>query len=74
LQPKKPNWDLKRELETRLEPLNKKTQVALAEIIRKSNYNVLVIAITNVIGERLKSQKDISDTGAADAARHAYTE
>ena len=35
LQPKKPDWDLKRDLEKRLEPLNRKTQVAIADIIRK---------------------------------------
>ncbi|KAG4088589.1 hypothetical protein H8356DRAFT_55656 [Neocallimastix lanati (nom. inval.)] len=44
LAPKKPNWDLKRDLEKRLEKLEKKTQICINEIIR----------------ERLKNSGDIS--------------
>ena len=34
LQPKKPNWDLKRELNKRLEPLNARTDNAIAKLLR----------------------------------------
>lgn len=34
LQPKKPNWDLKRELNKRLEPLNARTDNAIARLVR----------------------------------------
>ncbi|EFW99352.1 cwf18-like protein [Grosmannia clavigera kw1407] len=35
LQPKKPNWDLKRELNKRLEPLNARTDRAISKIVRE---------------------------------------
>lgn len=35
LQPKKPNWDLKRELNKRLEPINVRTDNAIAKIVRE---------------------------------------
>ncbi|KAI7849659.1 mRNA splicing factor [Circinella umbellata] len=35
LQPKKPNWDLKRDVEKKLERLDRRTQRAILEIIRK---------------------------------------
>lgn len=34
LQPKKPNWDLKRDADKKLEKLNQKTDIAIAKIIR----------------------------------------
>lgn len=34
LQPKKPNWDLKRDVDKKLEKLDMKTEVAIAKIIR----------------------------------------
>ncbi|KAI9278223.1 cwf18 pre-mRNA splicing factor-domain-containing protein [Phascolomyces articulosus] len=34
LQPKKPNWDLKRDVEKKLEKLDRRTQRAILEIIR----------------------------------------
>ncbi|CAG8482280.1 5134_t:CDS:2 [Ambispora gerdemannii] len=34
LAPKKPNWDLKRDVEKKLAKLDKKTQVAIAQLIR----------------------------------------
>jgi coiled-coil domain-containing protein 12 len=34
LQPKKPNWDLKRDVDKKLEKLNQKTDIAIAKIIR----------------------------------------
>lgn len=33
--PKKPNWDLKRDVEKKLEKLDRKTQRAIYEIIRQ---------------------------------------
>jgi len=44
LAPKKPNWDLKRDLEAKLEKLEEATLSAISELVR----------------ERLQSQKDIS--------------
>jgi coiled-coil domain-containing protein 12 len=35
LAPKKPNWDLKRDVEKKLQRLERKTQKAIYEIIRK---------------------------------------
>ncbi|KAL1903252.1 hypothetical protein Sste5346_000537 [Sporothrix stenoceras] len=35
LQPKKPNWDLKRELNKRLEPLNARTDNAIGKLVRE---------------------------------------
>lgn len=35
LQPKKPNWDLKRDVEKKMEKLDKRTQRAIYEIIRQ---------------------------------------
>lgn len=35
LQPKKPNWDLKRDVDKKLEKLNAKTDVAIAKMIRQ---------------------------------------
>ncbi len=35
LQPKKPNWDLKRELNKRLEPINARTDRAIAQLVRE---------------------------------------
>jgi coiled-coil domain-containing protein 12 len=35
LQPKKPNWDLKRDLEEKMRPLNVKTENAIARLVRE---------------------------------------
>jgi coiled-coil domain-containing protein 12 len=35
LAPKKPNWDLKRDVEKKLEKLDRKTQRAIYEVIRQ---------------------------------------
>ncbi|TPX34193.1 hypothetical protein SmJEL517_g03050 [Synchytrium microbalum] len=35
LAPKKPNWDLKRDLERKLKKLDRKTQIAITDLIRK---------------------------------------
>ncbi|KAJ3299127.1 Coiled-coil domain-containing protein 12 [Borealophlyctis nickersoniae] len=56
LAPKKPNWDLKRDLEKKTEKLERRTQAAIADIIR----------------ERLRQEGNVSEmAGAADAARTA---
>ncbi|KAJ3185260.1 hypothetical protein HDU85_001310 [Gaertneriomyces sp. JEL0708] len=54
LAPKKPNWDLKRDMELKMAKLDRKTQSCIAELIRA----------------RLQAEGDISQvSGAADAAR-----
>ena len=50
LAPKKPNWDLKRDLEKKLEELAPKTQAAMAELIRMSFAFVAVHIIGNSQG------------------------
>lgn len=49
LQPKKPNWDLKRDLETKLAVLNVRTDNAIAKLVR----------------ERIKSSQSAPSAGAA---------
>ena len=49
LAPKRPDWDLKRAIEPRLERLKKKTERAIAEVIR----------------ERLRASKDLAAQVAA---------
>ena len=49
LAPKRPDWDLKRAIEPRLERLKKKTERAIAELIR----------------ERLKASNDLAAQVAA---------
>ncbi|KAJ3086526.1 Coiled-coil domain-containing protein 12, partial [Quaeritorhiza haematococci] len=55
LAPKKPDWDLKRELEKKLEKLERKTATCIATIIR----------------ERLKSQGEVTDLGGTVDASNA---
>ncbi|KNC98619.1 uncharacterized protein SPPG_06299 [Spizellomyces punctatus DAOM BR117] len=56
LAPKKPNWDLKRDLEQRMDRLQRKTQGCIAELIRA----------------RLREEGDLSQvSGAAEADRMA---
>ncbi|KAH6601730.1 hypothetical protein BASA61_001837 [Batrachochytrium salamandrivorans] len=55
LAPKKPNWDLKRDLDKKLDKLERRTRVAMADLIR----------------ERLKANRDVSlAAGAAEAGIH----
>jgi coiled-coil domain-containing protein 12 len=51
LAPKKRNWDIKRDLESKLNKLDRDTRIAMADIIRMIWAN---------IGERLKSSGDLS--------------
>jgi coiled-coil domain-containing protein 12 len=60
--PKRPNWDLKRDMEKKLSKLERKTQEAIHTLI--SSYSVtsdvrsLIICL---VGQRLASQKGESD-------------
>jgi coiled-coil domain-containing protein 12 len=47
LQPKKPNWDLKRDLEKRMKVLNSRTDNAIAKLVRE-----------RINGTKLKEQKE----------------
>ncbi|EGF78932.1 hypothetical protein BATDEDRAFT_90113 [Batrachochytrium dendrobatidis JAM81] len=59
LAPKKPNWDLKRDLNKKLEKLDRKTKKAAANLVR----------------QRLKASKDISMAAdATEASIHAADE
>lgn len=55
LQPRKPDWDLKREISEKLEKLERRTQKAIAELIRdrlKQNQDNLA-AVVNVEVSRI---------------------
>jgi predicted lipoprotein len=56
LAPRKPNWDLKRDLSKKLELLNHQTDIAIAEIIRFSANT----------GDRLRKDGDIAQIGSMD--------
>lgn len=63
LQPKKPNWDLKRDVEKKLERLDKRTQRAVLELIRTlSSSHIFLdlpkLLISSVAGMRLASESD----------------
>ena len=45
LAPRKPDWDLKRDVAKKLEKLEKKTQRAIAELISKCRQNMNVFTI-----------------------------
>jgi coiled-coil domain-containing protein 12 len=63
LQPKKPNWDLKRDLEKKLEVLNVRTDNAIARLVRER--------ITNAQAAAKKTAQPIAadkDDGSAEAA------
>ncbi|KAI9279935.1 cwf18 pre-mRNA splicing factor-domain-containing protein [Umbelopsis sp. AD052] len=86
LAPKRANWDLKRDVEKKLETLDKRTQRAIAEIIRKysrmrtclrayshgiyESRTVHTNMMTIDLGERLKSDSK-TGTGIADAVADA---
>lgn len=53
LAPRKPDWDLKRDVSKKLELLEKRTQRAIAEMIRerlKSNQGAIDLQAVNVLG------------------------
>lgn len=45
--PKKPNWDLRRDVQKRLEKLEKRTQIALRQLMRKFFIYSFVICESN---------------------------
>lgn len=61
--PKRPNWDLKREMEKKLAKLERRTQEAVHILIRQFYHSVLrMIFLTGLIsGQRLAAQKGDSD-------------
>ncbi len=52
LQPKKPNWDLKRELSKKLEVLNVRTDHAIAKLVRE-----------RLAAKKVEGQKDAGSSG-----------
>ncbi|KAF8473939.1 cwf18 pre-mRNA splicing factor-domain-containing protein [Kalaharituber pfeilii] len=60
LQPKKPNWDLKRDVEKKLDRLRPRTKSAIARIIRERINNA-----------KAKSKAEGSENGADEAANSA---
>ena len=60
--PKRPNWDLKRDLEKKLSKLERKTQEAIHTLIRASLvYSVCYLLAESHAGQRLAAQKGESD-------------
>ncbi|KAG2219290.1 hypothetical protein INT45_011305 [Circinella minor] len=59
LQPKKPNWDLKRDVEKKLEKLDRRTQRAILEIIRQrlSGENDKTTNLADAVANAEKQQK-----------------
>lgn len=45
IQPKKPNWDLKRDLEKRLDKLRPRTQAAINTLIRGSVHPIVKLEL-----------------------------
>ena len=46
LAPRKPDWDLKRDVAKKLEKLERRTQRAIAELIRMLIYDALILSVT----------------------------
>lgn len=55
--PKKPNWDLKRDVEKKLEKLDRKTQRAIYEIIRQRLENDTDANLADVVANAEAIQK-----------------
>lgn len=76
--PKKPNWDLKRDLDRKLKVLERRTQVAIVELIRTCAPSALAvamhiptIAVCTPVGERLEMEEDEEEEGSEEAAHAA---
>jgi len=83
LQPKKPNWDLKRDADKKLEKLNQKTDIAIAKIIRArieearqkrighskggDETEDVEGSVASIVQEREKERERERDTDAEDA-------
>ncbi|CAK7262951.1 hypothetical protein SEPCBS119000_000236 [Sporothrix epigloea] len=70
LQPKRPNWDLKRELNKRLEPLHIRTDNAISRLVRerlaaKQQHKQPQSAATAAVGESSPKDEGASLDGAA---------
>ncbi|KAJ8109628.1 hypothetical protein ONZ43_g6081 [Nemania bipapillata] len=63
LQPKKPNWDLKRDLEKKLEVLNVRTDNAIAKLVRERIANAQAAA--NKTAQPIAADGDDGSTEAA---------
>lgn len=63
LAPRKPDWDLKRDIEKRMSKLERRTQRAIAELIRerlKGEQNIdLALAVNE--GARANAQVDVDE-------------
>ncbi len=73
--PKRPNWDLKREMEKKVARLERQTQQAIHTLIRlvTSISRPSLVLTCNTLGQRLAEQKGQSDdlAGAMQAAANA---
>jgi coiled-coil domain-containing protein 12 len=72
--PKRPNWDLKREMEKKVAKLERQTQQAIHTLIRTSGpVCYLQRLLTYLLGQRLAAQKgQVEDiVGAMQAAANA---
>jgi len=67
LQPKKPNWDLKRDLDRKLEILNVRTDNAIARMVRERIANQRKDAVASAVG----ANGDANGSSAADAEGEA---
>ena len=61
--PKKPNWDLKRDVEKKLEKLDRKTQRAIYEIIRQrlegdSNANLAEVVANAEAQQKFEAENE----------------
>ena len=68
IQPKKPNWDLKRDLERKLEVLNVRTDNAIARIVRERIANQQKAAKAKLEGANGRTNGSAPDEGDAEAA------
>ena len=69
LQPKKPNWDLKRDLDRKLEILNVRTDNAIARIVRERIANQQKVAIARAAeGVNGQANGSAQESGEGEAA------
>jgi len=65
LQPKKPNWDLKRELNQKLEVLNVQTDNAIAKLVRErlEAKKLEAAAVASASGKDVKGNGEVDEAG-----------
>lgn len=56
LAPRKPDWDLKRDVSKKLEKLERRTQKAIAELIRERLKEDNILEVVNVVGPTLSGK------------------